>query len=55
MQPKQHWDEDDTVFPNRLPRAESTNFSLRRSDSSMNRTHSTMDTISEPRATDPRL
>jgi hypothetical protein len=55
MQPKQQLDEDDTVFWKLLSPAESTVFSLRRSDLSIDCTHSTMDTISEPRATDPRL
>jgi hypothetical protein len=55
MQPRQHSEEEDAAFPKQLSRAEPTNFNLRRRHSSIKRTHSTTDTTSEPRATDPRL
>lgn len=55
MHPRQQFDEKDDIFPIRLRFVVSVCFSLRRIDSSINRTDSTMDTTSEPRATEPRL
>ena len=55
MHPKQHWEEVDINFSMQVTGAGSPCLILRRKASSMNRTHSTIDTIREPSATDPRL